>query len=251
MRTRLKLDFWLTLLAFAFPIAAQAMQENLPDVEGPANGTIEIEYPVAVWVPYRERRPTWGIVAGAKYENFTPTAYRSEVDGASYSSMFGSKSLAMIGPELGAKFNFGFGSLVATGSYQQATLTGTAQDQTLGAVNITMNLTKIAGHAGLFLDTLWPEPYVVPYGMIDYMSLSYEEKDNVSTDDTRSGTADGIIGFTGGVLVQLNWLDPSASFDSLDNVGVNNTFLNLFLTKVDGSKFGNDLDWGVGLLLEF
>lgn len=248
MRTRLKLDFWLTAFALAVPMLAHGMQENLPDLEGQVSNTIEIEYPAENLLPYRERRPDWGFVAGVKYENFTPTAYRSAVDGASFSSIAGSKSFELIGPEFGAKFNFSIGSLIGTASYAQSQLSGKFVDST-GPFAINMSVTRTALHAGYFMDTIWPEPYVVPYAQLDFMNMTYEEKDTVGS--SVSGNREGIVGFTGGVLVQLNWMDPGASFDSLDIAGIKNSYLDLSLSKIEDPKLGNDLDWGVGLLLEF
>ncbi|MBX2995564.1 MAG: hypothetical protein KF681_12105 [Bdellovibrionaceae bacterium] len=255
MGTRLKLDLGLAarfissvLIACAVlaPMAAMAVQSDLPDPEADNIPLVEIEYGPAALLPYKERRSDWGYLFGMAYENYDPTGYQSDIDSTTYETLFGTNTVPMFGLQGGAKYNLDFASLTAELSYEM----GSVSDSRSGDPT-TLKLSKVGTHFGLWLDMLFTEPYVVPYAQMDVYQIDYEEK---ATNVSESGTSGILMGWTAGALVQLNWLDPDASLRALSESGLDNAYVNIFMTQSQANSrpdLATAMTWGAGLKLEF
>lgn len=247
MATRPKLDLWLIAILFAPVFAGAAPAQELADPLAGERSTIEIEYRPEALLPYRLRRGSWGPLLGFRYETFIPSAYESPYDGNTYDALFGGEGLQMMGLQAGAKYNLPFASISAELSYHQ----GGISDSRIGD-DVSLRVSRTGFHAGLWLDMLWLEPYVVPYVQADVYMIDFEESDSQVSE---SGTAGPGFGYTAGLLIQLNKLDERASLEALANSGLQNTYLDLFITQFNGSggetDFAGDLGWGAGLRLEF
>ncbi|MFN7728886.1 MAG: hypothetical protein ACK5P7_07000 [Bdellovibrio sp.] len=224
----------------------QAIQKDLPDPNAGDIPLVEIEYGPDVMLPYKERRDDWGRTFGFRFENYNPSGYQSDFDLSSYKDLFGENTINMFGLQGGVKYNLSFGSLTAEGSYQ----TGSISDSRSGGPT-TLSLTKMGGHFGLWLDMIFSEPYVVPYAQLDVYQIDYQESGgNVS----QSGTSGALIGWTTGTLLQLNWLDEAAALRALYDSGLDNAYIDLFMTQSQASKkpdLATAMTWGAGVKLEF
>ena len=252
MWTRLKLDLWLKAIILLFPLSSLTMPLDLPDAASENKTTIQVEYPPSPYISYRERRADWGWTASLRYENFQPSSFSSTVNNetSTYTDLFGDSTIQLLGPRIGVKYNAPFGSLALEGSYETGSVTGTNSGD-----YVSMDVTKLGLHLGLFLDALWPEPYVVPYIQGSLSQYNFQLQNTDSPDFSDSGSSGMIMGYTLGALIQLNWLDSQGAREGLVNTGLSNAFLDLFVTQNmspdSGTDFSSDLNWGVGVKLEF
>jgi hypothetical protein len=228
--------------------------DQLPD--GPSDGKIEIEYPADRLVPYRERRSTWGFNFGLQVDQMLPDQYRSPIDDESYTNLFGSSTLNLTQGQLGVKYNFSLGSLGAN----LVLAAGEIQDSRIGNdvhidTDADLQLTKMGLSFSYVMDNLFPEPYVAPYieGQMFKMDWLEKTKQGVS----KSGVTGISTALTIGVLIQLNWIDSDGAFLAQESSGLQNTYLDLFVSQYNSSgdasdpNFQTDYNYGGGLRFEF
>lgn len=211
---------------------------------------VEVRSIDKVYAPYRDRRGTHGFLFGISYENYFPDALISKVDNETYGDMFGDNPLPFVGIELGYKYNFFLGSLAALYGYS----TGTLTDSRIGeerSLQINRNSLKIM----YIMDRLMDEPYAAPYVAAGIWDFGIDEK--VGGGDSFSGQTKMGNSVTVGLLVQMNWLDPDSSRNAYMSAGLENTYLDLFMTQHSNTGSEDDpttrspFDWGAGLRLEF
>lgn len=252
----LVLTMLLALSVFLIAIetfAAVSDTEALPD-----DGKIEVVYPADRLVPYRERRSTWGATFGIQNEQMYPGNFTSQYDGFAYEKMFGQTPINIIQGHAGVKYNFGAGALAAglllgAGSVYDTIIR--YEYTPVQDIDSELEITKMGASFSYLLDTLFAEPYVVPYIEGQIVQLNWQE----STVDleAKSGTTDFSTVFTVGALIQLNWLDPASSLEANKNSGLENTYLDLFVSQYQASSgeddpnFETDFNFGAGLRFEF
>ncbi len=253
----------LLLLFCLFLIAEDSFgadAESTPD-----DGKIEVVYPANRLMPYRERRGDWGVNFGLQYEALFPTRYRSKIDDSPYDHMFGDNPVDMIQGQLGLKYNFALGSiaasaLLAAGSIYDRQIMNYLDDPNTPAVerpeaDAKLQLTKMGASFTYIMDTLFPEPYIAPY--IEGQIFKMDWMESALDEETKSGTTDFLTAVSAGVLIQLNWLDPASAFEAQNGSGLQNTYLDLFISQYNGSgsgddpNFETDMNYGAGLRLEF
>lgn len=170
--------------------------------------------------PYRDRRPTWTREIEVGASQYEPINYVSNIittngtttDDFESFYQYGDVPSPTIGFEFKRNFSFGAISLGAMGSYYSSTQ---------GDAEITLMTPALK--VSLYLDTLFDEPYIVPYGTVGYAYTMYNESDSL-TGLELSGASDNL--FVGvGLLFQLDWLDSSAARDAYSNSGIENTFI--------------------------
>lgn len=212
---------------------------------------VEINYPIDVYAPYKERRRTHGANFGIHLENYVPGRWESLIDSEYYEDTYGKTPIALTSFEGGYKYNFVLGSVSFMGGigYGEATTTF------LGASRV-MGVYKYFGRGMYTLDNLLPEPYIVPYVAGSVWQMRIKESETGSSD---GGTVTTGIGFdySFGALFQLNWMDPELAAQTLNENGIQNTYLDIFATqylktikKADSSLASNFI-LGFGLRLEF
>jgi outer membrane biosynthesis protein TonB len=166
--------------------------------------------------PYRERRGAITGIFGFEGGTYAPTNFISqELTNQRYSTVYGSSASPNIELLFGAKYNFILGSIGAQlgGGYFSANNQG--QSATLTVNPITAGLVYS-------LDSIFKEPYVVPY-LVGGMYTDFWK-------ETAGGlTAQGRTGFgffyTLGLLFQLDWLDTETHETGYKDFGLENTFL--------------------------
>lgn len=223
--------------------------------ELPAEGKVTIEYPVETALPYRERRPRHQFTAHVQYENFAPTGYLSPVIAdpstvdPSYQNVYNQEDIPLIGLALGYKFNMPFLGVEVAPFYAAGGITSSRTGE-----NITLNFEKYGVRFAAYLETLFREPYVVPYvsGVIQVWGI---EESGASLAFSRSTAY--TFGFGAGLLFQLNWLDPAAALLALNESGLSNTYLDVFVQQYGDTVDANDpvlstdFNWGAGIRLEY
>lgn len=216
-----------------------------------ASDLVEVRTQDDIFQTYRERRNRHGFQFGVQYENYQPKNFSSAFDDTSYSDMFGNSNIAMMGGELGYKFNTAIGSFSALVGYAS----GRISDSRIGETR-TLDLKRTSLKAQYIADMIWPEPYVAPYGALGVYYVNGIEGITETGDEVSGKTQLGTIA-TIGVLVQLNWLEPDTARGAYMEVGLQNTYLDLFLTQVgkpngaDDPELGTSFNWGAGLRFEF
>lgn len=235
------------LCTLTISISGFALETDLPDPEAQVTPMVEIEYPPELMLPYRERRPDWSLVAGLRVRQFTPRAYKSEIDGNKFETLFGSRSIVISGFSAGAKYNLSSFSMTGEVFYG----TGGIADDRIGD-SVDLQLNQAGASLGIWLDMITEDPKAVPYLQGEISQVNYTEKDSAFK---ASGTSGFAAGAAAGVLIQLNWLDEDAARRGLVESGVNNSYLDLFVAKSSaggsGPSFETELDYGAGLRMEF
>ncbi len=204
--------------------------------------------------PYKDyllRRTNWGWVIGFEQQNFLPSTYSSPIDGSEYSEVYGKKSALGTGAKLLLKFNGSFGSAMVGPDFS----TGKTSSSFSGDAR-TLNYTQIGARLQINLDSLFSEPYVVPYGAYRFSQFSFNESSTNTPGDYKT-TASLVTGQTLGVLLQLNWIDPDTAHLGYWNYSLENTYVDIFITRWDKPASTTDPDassdfaLGFGLTLEF
>lgn len=229
---------------------------NYDDGE-PNDGTIEVIYAPQYLAPYKERYSDWGITAGINYSEFYPDKFRSKIDNLSYDQLFDSYPMDLIQGEFGVNYNTAIGSFGIGASIGVGTVAGKARINgvTSGGPR-DLKIYKYAVSGTYALNMLFEEPYVVPYASGQVFTLDWEENDTING-TTKTGSTAIALGVTAGLLVQLNWLDSNAALYAQTTSGLDNAFLDLFVTQYNTSNDANDpnfeteMNVGAGVKLEF
>lgn len=231
---------------------SQAAVDEPPAVEDyrENNGLVERHYPIEVTASYKERREASAFMVSFDYENVILDRYVSVVDFVTYyQEMFGESEFPVYNINLSYKYNFSLGSL--TGNFGMGY--GSISDNSTGVAH-ALTLTKYSLSASYIMDMLFDEPYAAPYLTAGVMRLGLEEKADATT---ATGNIDVLTHFQVGVLIQLNWMDPSVSKKNINDYGLQNTYLDVFVSKYEPSSdvmdpdTSTDLSIGAGLRLEF
>jgi hypothetical protein len=214
------------------------------------NDLVELHYPVEVNSPYRERRETTGFMFSLGYENVLLDRYVSIVDFTTfYQDMFGITEFPVYEINLSYKYNISIGALTANLGYGY----GSISDDASGVAR-SLVLSKLSVSGSYIMDTLFEEPYVAPYVTAGIMKLGLEEK---AADKSEKGNIDMLYFYQAGILFQLNWLDTTVSKKNIIDYGLENTYLDVFVSKYEPSTDINDPDTstnysiGAGIRLEF
>lgn len=243
-------SFVLLILLIASLIMIAQETSARDNDEDPGDGKVEIVYGAETTVPYKQRRGNWSLVWALNMDQVVPGKYRSQVNNDSYTDVFGEDPVKLIQLEAGVKFNFALGSLGASvlGGAGSVTKGGTGPGDKL-------SLTKKGLSLNFFMDNLFQEPYVVPYLQGQMYNFDWKETRDNSLEN--AGTTGFGMAMTFGALFQLNWLDPDTALKSMNAFGLQNTYLDLFVSQYNTSNseedpdFQTDMNYGAGIRLEF
>jgi hypothetical protein len=177
---------------------------------------------------YRDRRDHFGSLIGVQWGAYAPTNYQPSFTTQSYNNYYGGQQSGSIELSIIIKWNTPLGSIgpAITGGIFTATHTDSSVNP-----NITTTFSVIPVTAGIMyaLDTLFKEPYVVPYvvgGM--YTGIYNESVGGLSV----KGNSAFAPFYSVGAMFQLDWIDPEAHESGYLDYGMENTFL-----YVEGRSF--------------
>lgn len=205
--------------------------------------------------PYRQRRTLWGAQFALLTENGTfdrylsPTSDTAAYHLKSYSEMFASP-LQTMELNLGVRMNTLVGSMILSLGYGG----GSVMDSKTGLLT-KLAVTKKSVGVTLLLDTILPEPYVVPYAGVNMMAwdTTFTMGDNIRW----VSASPAVMSMQYGVLVQLNWMDQRSMRQAHVENGLENAYLDLFMSKYPTitNEWGPNLtftsSWGAGVRLEY
>ena len=164
--------------------------------------------------PYIKRRGQWGMLIQLGASQYEPLNYRPDfAAGQTFEGYYGHAQTPMLEASLGLKYNIDFGSIAATVGFG-----GYSNSQ--GRNNTTLSVTPVTFGLTAFLDTLFDEPYVVPYVGGGGALAWYSE--TLGSQKVSGNTNLGFF-YVFGVGIQLDWLDEQADRAGYEE-GLENTF---------------------------
>ncbi|MCB9027189.1 MAG: hypothetical protein H6625_12775 [Bdellovibrionaceae bacterium] len=206
--------------------AIEIKSDDLPDTM--VNQTVIIEPSNAVRldyankklqiIPYSERRLKWGRFIGLSVGQSKPEGFASNFLNDSYSEIYGDDE--GLGVEVNMNFKRNFETLstgleITLGNYKKNS------DEDLIDSSLEVSFWKMGGQ--LALDNIFREhAYVVPYisGGI-YQILYKEEQAGVSN----NGWTEVSLYGSGGLMFNIDWLDPLTAKEAYFESGIENTFI--------------------------
>ncbi len=203
----------------------------------------------AIIVPYSERRLEWGKFVGLSAGKSAPEDFSSDYLNDTYDSIYGGDSSLGIELHMNFKRNYSALSLgleINIGNYKKTSDTD--------LIDSSLDVTFIKIGTQLAFDNLFKnQSYVVPYfsGGI-YQILYKEEQSGVSNNGTTQVSFYG----SGGLMFDIDWLDPLSARDAYFESGIENTFLFAEATYMSEPTSDKDpnfsgLDVKAGLKTEF
>jgi hypothetical protein len=200
-------------------------------------------------VPYRERRPSWTTYTRVGASMYTPEDFVPDfVLNETFESYYGDNENAMIEFTLEFKKNFSAGSI--SGILGASVFNDTSDDGS------ALDLKFVRLGAGYYADTLFSEPYVVPYVNFGYYYVFYNE--SVASQEI-DGTADGLY-WGAGALFQIDWMDREGDIAAYEESGIENSFIYAEMRSMISPgvlsgdtlfDFSSSPSLGAGLLLEY
>ena len=206
------------------------------------NGLVEVVFPAEILAPYKERRPDHQFVFHFQYENFKPNQMTLAGQG-SYDTVF-SGSASVMGLNLGYKYNAPLVGLEVSGFFGSGGLGG-------GKNGSGYSVEKKGVRLAAIFDDFAPEPYLAPYVGLQIVKWDVKESSNSGAS---SAGLDAVMGTQIGLLVQLNWLEPASALRALNEDGLNNSYLDLFMQQygaTSGTNLASAFNWGAGFRLEY
>lgn len=248
MKSPLRPFFHQCLVSLAILLPCSLLAQEEKGIDG-GDGTIEIVYPSEYTEEYKERRSDWSTVFSVTMDNILPDKYRSKIQGETFEDLFGKTNISIVQVEIGTKYNFSLGALGASLFYG----VGEIDDDRIGEKR-KLSLSKQGIGFNFTMDNLFDEPLVAPYVGGQVFTMNYKE---TAPDVSDSGQTAMTTGYTVGLLLQLNWLDPNSALQAQNSSGLENSYLDLFLSQYNTSEseddpnFQTSFNWGAGLRLEF
>ncbi len=223
--------------------------QEAPKIE--ETNLVEVKSPASYFSNYRDRRTTHSLLFSFSQSKILMDELSTDEgnDTLYYDEIYGDESVAFSEIYIGYKFNFSLGALHLDGGYGVLEKTESFSGQ-----KRTLEIRRPSVRLGYIADTLFSEPYIAPYISAAAWKMNIKDANEV---DSVSYVTD--IGFTysAGILIQLNWIDPNSAFEVRKNFGVQNTYLDAFVTKQtqtvdpDDPDTSTDLAYGVGLRIEY
>jgi hypothetical protein len=173
----------------------------------------------------------------------------STLDSKSYGELFGEEGIPMASLMVDYKYNFSLGSLALGLDYGKGRLS-----DSLSGTERSLDISKYGVGLKFTADMILDEPYIAPYVGIKFWQLGVTE---TSPTDSFSATTQMGMNYTAGVLLQLDWIDFDSAKNATFNWGLENTFIDLYVTQyaktsaADDPDTETDLLYGGGIRFEF
>lgn len=239
----MKLHQSLIITIVSFMTWTAAVARGATEAQGPL---VEVRRSEDVLSSYRDRRQDHGVLIGLDYEALRLNKFFSTADGATYDSLFGSDAIPLVHLSIDYKFNNSVGSFTAGVDLGAGTINGNSDR--------SLDIAKYGVAVKYIMDNIWPEPYVAPYVGINFWKLSTKDKSSTATISEETGLG---YNYTAGCMIQLDWIDYETAKQATFNYGLENTFLDVYVTKYAKTESNSDVNtetdllWGAGLRFEF
>ncbi len=206
---------------------------------------VEVHFPQDQLASYKNRREDHGAYFGIQYEVLKFKNYMSPIDNLMYSEVFGESEIPLMRANIDYKYNFSLGSIALGVDFGTGSVEGGDRK---------LEVTKYGINAQYALDNIANEPYVVPYLGLNVWNINFSE---TSPTESFSGTTQMGFNYMIGALIQLNWLDYDTAKNASFTMGLENTYLDVYITQYmttespDDPNTETDFSYGAGLRLEF
>lgn len=231
------MDFRKRLFTFFLVLAVGG-----PVLSQEPNGLIEIVYPVEILEPYKNRRPDHQFIFHFQFENFRPQGFQFQGQGTHAAIFEGSAPINSLA--LGYKYNLPLVGVELSAFFGSGGQGG-------GLNNTSYSVQKKGVRLAAVFDDFMNEPYVAPYFGIQLVTWDFQE---LSSLGASSGSLGPATGTQAGLLFQLNWLEPNSALKALNEDGLNNAYLDLFMQQYSattGTNLASAFNWGAGFRLEY
>ncbi len=200
---------------------------------------------------YKNRRQESGVTFTIAKTLFEPAFYQPKFSIDTFQTVYGEKEGTGVDVSFGQKNNlsiFSYTYEFGVNIYNVASLESATDVSDLKLISLLAGI-KIT------LDTIFDEPYVVPFISAGGYLTRFEEVQNGNP--TYSGNTQPAGYYAGGLLIQLDWVDRYMSRQAYEESGLENTFIFVEGRKFLASSNGVDPDLesevhlSAGLQLEF
>ena len=236
-------DHWLSSLLFLVVSLSVVFVPWTP-TWGSTPALVETEAELNTLLPYKQRQVKSSLLFSIGQTQLYPSSYVSPYDGNSYTNLFGENqtlpfsTLEFIVRQKWGWFDFGVGIHYGMGQ--------TSSNKLGDPVSLNFSGPGLA--LGLWLNQIWDEPFVVPYLQYQYLQWSSEENSNLSGQRTMLMNSSA---FKVGLQFQLNIFEKDLASRSLAAMGLQNTFLDIYLIQGLSKPIHQETHWGGALTLEF
>lgn len=199
-------------------------------------------------IDYKERKTKWSTVFSLGYGQINLPNFETNFLVENFSQVYG-ENVPYYELQYGINRNFNFLALgfeTGIGFLKSDAVEGLSDKPSLTLMPIKVG-------ARLSFNSLFSEPYILPYISGGGYLMVYEEKLNSSTSDGNASVAGY---YSAGLAFQLNWVDPKASRVSFMQYGLQNSFIYIEAKQYLASgqeqdpDFSSDPSFSAGLLLE-
>ena len=200
--------------------------------------------------PYLERRGKWGSTLSLAYSAYAPENLESSYVAIGIAQIYQKPTAPMIELQGTFKRNTPIGSLGAElgfGYFSSGSNDTTVADSTIEFKMLRMGVTAS-------LDTLYKEPFIVPYGSAGLYTIYFTETQG---DLSFIGNTQVAPYLSAGAMFLLDWLDRDAARISYEDTGTQSSFLFGEIRTMMASGAEQDPDfssawhWNAGVRVEF
>lgn len=212
---------------------------------------IEMELKADPYASNRQRRTDWSKRFSLGLENFMPEKYVSPVDQSKYSELVGTNSLQMTALNIGTQYNTRIGGFYFDTFYAIGSTSGTSN-----GITTTLGANKYGASFGLFLDTIFENPWMSPYASYQIFSMDWREVAPGMSVNT-GGNISMMSSYQIGLSLYLDKVDPLSARDAYAEYGLKNSYIDVFGVQSLKSSNSTDPDmstafnWGINFRLEF
>lgn len=231
-----------TMVAIVFSINADAAVEDLA-----ADSYIEMELKADPYASYKQRRTDWSYRYYLGTEIFLPNKYVSPADGSSYTATIGQTGMSVLTASIGTQYNTRIGAFFIDLFYGSGSI---SQSGT------TIGIAKTGASLGIFLDTIFDNPYVSPYLSYQAFQMGWREVDPASSINI-GNTISMMSSYQFGLSVHLDKIDPISSGAAYTEYGLKNSFIDIYgyqnmkSANLNDPDFSSELNYGINFRLEF
>lgn len=233
--------FLCLLLGFTIPaVVFAATEEQNPPL-------VEVHIPQDNLAPYKERRLDHGYYFSLGYEALVLNHFTSGIDLLTYDELFGSNPIPLIKVEFDYKYNTGLGSLVAGLELGMGKNSSAAS-----GTERSLEVMKYGIATKFVADMIWKEPYVAPYVGLNVWQMELNEETPTEKLNEKTSIS---YNYTIGLMLQLDWIDYNTAKQATFNLGLENTFIDLYVTQYmntgDESEANTETDFLYGANIRF
>ena len=245
-------------LRFARYIASEEMDQR-QDMKYPDEPVV-VESRPYVWdkskdrfrLPYyRYRKSRWGLYVQGGVQKYNPSAVRNKRTLRDRATNYEGTVPDTFEVQISPRLDIRVGTIAFDVGYSSYSIQATDGS----AANLSVSLPRVG--ATFLFDTLFKEPYVVPYASLGFFQAQYNQSDSGTEGQPATGTSPISSYFSIGLLLQLNWIDSEQAALAFDELGLENSYIfGEYRTYtgpdgIDTRGLASDETLAFGLRLEF